>query len=68
MKTEKINFEIKANCKPLLNGLKEVNKEMQKLIYPTKNRFYINNFVIGIFVGIGISCIGIIIFYLLNLK
>jgi len=66
MKTEKIYIEIKANAKPLLNDLRKINKEIQKLINPTEDGLYINKTIIGIFIGIGISCLGIIIFILMN--
>jgi len=66
MKTEKINLEIKTNAKPLLNDLRKINKEIQNLINPTRNTFKINDVVFGILLGIGISCLGIIIFMIIN--
>jgi len=66
MKTEKINLEIKTNAKPLLNDLRKINKEIQNLINPTRNTFKINDVVFGILLGIGISCLGIIIFIIMN--
>jgi len=66
MKTEKINLEIKTNAKPLLNDLRKINKEIQNIINPTRNTFKINDVVFGILLGIGISCLGIIIFMIIN--